>query len=207
MAPRAPALSPDDRRTTLIEATLPLLYHHGRSVTTRLIAEAAGVAEGTIFRVFATKDELIDATLVHAFQPGPFVSLLDQVDRDLGLRDRLIEVTALMQDRFMASFGLIRALGLLAPPESIKGDQEAREAWRSEIVGAITTLVEPDSDLLRVPAAELVRVLRLLTFAGSHADITDGRLMTPAEIVDTVLVGLLAGPQTNQGATSRCLPV
>ena len=60
-------MSADDRRTALIEATLPLLLEHGRTVTSKQIAEAAGVAEGTIFRVFDSKDDLITAALDHAF--------------------------------------------------------------------------------------------------------------------------------------------
>nr|WP_284286883.1 helix-turn-helix domain-containing protein [Angustibacter aerolatus] len=55
--PRATPLSPDERRRHLVDATLPLLVQHGRAVSTRQIARAAGVAEGTIFRVFDSKDE------------------------------------------------------------------------------------------------------------------------------------------------------
>ncbi len=55
---RAESLPPDERRAMIIEAMLPLLLEHGEMVTTRQIAEAAGIAEGTIFRVFADKDEL-----------------------------------------------------------------------------------------------------------------------------------------------------
>jgi hypothetical protein len=32
--------------------------------------------------------------------------------------------------------------------------------------------------------------LRLLVFAGSHPHISDGRFLTPDEVVDTVLYGL-----------------
>jgi AcrR family transcriptional regulator len=60
---RASALPPGERRSMIVQATLPLLLEHGEMVTTRQIADAAGIAEGTIFRVFADKDELIAAVL------------------------------------------------------------------------------------------------------------------------------------------------
>lgn len=197
MSPRAPALPPDERREALIEATLPLLYQHGRNVTTRLIAEAAGVAEGTIFRAFSTKDELIDAAIVHAFKPGAFLETLDEVDPALPLRDRLVAITRVMQKRFLASFGLIRALGLSGPPPHVKADPEGRRVWRAQASAAIAALLEPDAGSLRVEPLELVRVLWLLTFAGSHADITDGNLMSAEEIVDILLHGLLADSENS----------
>jgi AcrR family transcriptional regulator len=189
---RAPALPPGERRLALIEATLPLLHLHGRAVTTRQIADAAGVAEGTIFRVFNSKDELVDVAVIHAFRSGTFTTMLDEVDPGLPLRERLIEIARLLQERFVSSFGLIRALGMMGPPDAVKADHDRRRDWRAHVAHAITALIEPDADLLRVPPAELTRVLRLLVFAGSHAEITDGALMSPEEIVDTVLVGLLA---------------
>ena len=39
----------------MIAATEPLLEQFGRDVSTRQIAQAANVAEGTIFRAFATR--------------------------------------------------------------------------------------------------------------------------------------------------------
>ena len=36
--------------------------------------------------------------------------------------------------------------------------------------------------------------LRLLTFSGSHPGIADGQVLTPEEIVDTILFGLVCRP-------------
>ena len=60
---RARPLPPEERRAVLVAATLPLVVKHGAKVTTKQIAEAAGVAEGTIFRVFPDKEALVRAAV------------------------------------------------------------------------------------------------------------------------------------------------
>jgi AcrR family transcriptional regulator len=62
VSPRAAPLSADERRDAIIDVVVPLLLEHGRDVSTRQIAEAAGIAEGTIFRVFPDKAALWTAT-------------------------------------------------------------------------------------------------------------------------------------------------
>src|SRR3954451_144289 len=98
-ARRAAALPPEERREALIAATLPLVLEHGTEVSTRLIAEAAGVAEGTIFRVFPSKDALVEAAIASAFDPSPLVEALNSIDRPAPLVDRLETAVQLMQER------------------------------------------------------------------------------------------------------------
>ena len=57
------------RRLLIIEATLLLLLQHGTTVSTSKIAQAAGIAEGTVFRAFKDKDELIGACVLAALRP------------------------------------------------------------------------------------------------------------------------------------------
>ena len=45
----------------IIDAVIPLILEHGVGITSRQIAEAAGVAEGTVFRAFGDKESLIAA--------------------------------------------------------------------------------------------------------------------------------------------------
>ena len=46
---RAAPMAPDERRRAIVDVVVPLLLQHGDGVTTKQIAEAAGIAEGTIF--------------------------------------------------------------------------------------------------------------------------------------------------------------
>jgi AcrR family transcriptional regulator len=188
MTPRAAPLSPDERRRAIVDAVLPLLIEHGRAVTTRQMAEAAGIAEGTIFRVFDSKDALIDAALTEAFRPGPLIEGIERIDPDQPLRERLVAIVTVLQDRFVEIFGLMRAVGLVAPPRHPHGSDD-EVAWRERVTKSMAALVEPDRDRLRVPPEELLRLMRLLTFSGSHIEIADNRLLTPEEIVDVIMHG------------------
>ena len=67
---RAEPLAPDDRRRAIVEAVIPLLVERGATATTRQMAEAAGIAEGTIFRVFPDKAALIHEAVRVSLQIG-----------------------------------------------------------------------------------------------------------------------------------------
>jgi len=192
-------MSPDERRRAIVDAVLPLLREHGRAVTTHQIAEAADIAEGTIFRVFDTKEELLDAALARAFAPGPFLDQVAGIDRSLPLRERLVGFVTVLQNRFTDVFTLMHAMGLVAPPEHLDHGEDPG-AWRARLHDDLVGLVGDDAARLRLPAGELVRALRLLTFSGSHPHIADRRLMTPEQIVDLVLLGAL----TDDDPTRKC---
>ena len=54
----------------IIDAVIPLILEHGVGITSRQIAEAAGVAEGTVFRAFGDKESLIAAAADAFFERG-----------------------------------------------------------------------------------------------------------------------------------------
>ena len=88
--PRAVALPPDERRSMIVRATLPLLLEHGEMVTTRQIADAAGIAEGTIFRAFPDKDALIAAVVDAAFDTELLDQALGRIPETLPFGDALL---------------------------------------------------------------------------------------------------------------------
>jgi AcrR family transcriptional regulator len=183
-------MAPHDRRAAIVAATLPLVLRDGPAVSTRQIAEAAGVAEGTIFRVFPDKDALMRAVLEKGFDPQDTLDALAAVDRTLPLRQRLVATVVVLQERLRGAFGLIGALGLQQPPEPTDEHKRRHEHMNDAFRAAIAEIVGPDADTLRVPAAEFARVLRLLTFSATHPRISDGVPMTPDEIVAVVLDGM-----------------
>ena len=81
-------MTPDDRREALVDATIPLLHEHGRTVTTKQIADAAGVAEGTIFRAFGSKDDLIHAAVTDAITNDGLDAALRSLPSDADLRGK-----------------------------------------------------------------------------------------------------------------------
>lgn len=186
---RARRLAPDARRHTLVEATLPLVLRHGAAVSTRQIAEAAGVAEGTIFSVFPHKEALMRAVTAAALDPAKTLAELADVDRTLPLRARLGAAVEILQSRLTSVFGLIDALYLSHPPvphPERPSPREMNEAFQQ----AVVDLVGPDTASLRVPATELAHVLRLLVFSGTHPRLCDGAPLSADLIVSTVLDGL-----------------
>src|SRR5947199_8192352 len=108
---RAAALPPDARRTMIIEAAIPLLLEHGEMVTTRQIADAAGIAEGTIFRAFADKDEVLAAVIEAALDPAPLERALATIDPDLPLQEIVTAAAALAQKRVVEIWRLAASIG------------------------------------------------------------------------------------------------
>jgi len=178
----------------IIEATLPLLAQHGTKVTTKQIAEAAGVAEGTIFRVFADKCELVDAAVARAIDPELTLADLAGVQIARPLEERFVEITTILQRRLIVVFNVMIAMRMHGPP---KGERPSPHPSRpatapatEKIFHEVVRLLEPDQASFRRPVTEVAQILRLLVFSGSHPLICDGNLLSAEDIATTVLDGV-----------------
>lgn len=188
----------EERRSALISATGPLLERYGRDVSTRQIADAAGVAEGTIFRAFATKDELIDAVIEEVFDEQRTRAALLAIDRTLPLQLRLVVAVTILQERTRRVFALFHSLrlrpGWAGPSPEDRPAHEtlhAKQKHDRELLELVLVdLVGPDADQLRVPVGDAVTALRATVFALTHPLLGDERLATPDRIVDLVLHGI-----------------
>jgi AcrR family transcriptional regulator len=202
-------MSPDDRRASIIAVTMPLLREKGRVVSTREIARAAGIAEGTIFRVFDSKEDLIDATVHSAFDNSTLLVELAEVDRALCLRDRLAAAVAIMQEHLEGVFALMTVLhasGQPMRPPTHDGDaHQRREQATAELDAAFVELIGADAELLRVSAMQFIGYLRMLTLSSVHP-MLGGQSSTPEELVDVLLEGALdrttVPPATTSPATT-----
>lgn len=175
---RARPLAPDERRDAILDAVVPLLREHGRDVSTRQLADAAGVAEGTLFRAFGDKESLMEAAIERIFDPAPLWAALRGIDADLPLEAKLEHVLDRLHVHFRAVFAAVMALGI----------RERRPALRAEfdrgLAAILVDLLEPHRDALAVTPAVVADYIRLVAFASSHP-------LSP-DLGDDVLATLIA---------------
>jgi AcrR family transcriptional regulator len=180
---RAKALPLEERREAIVEATLPLLIEHGLAVTTRQIATAAGIAEGTIFRAFPDKEALIDAVVQRALDPAPLEARLAEIDPASPLEERLLEAVQVLSERVITVWRLVTHGGFQRSPQ----EPDNRQAFTD--LHPLVALFEGGDDRLRFDPEACARRFRALAIAMSHPKLNNDQPLTAQEIVSMFLDG------------------
>ncbi|MFD7704801.1 TetR/AcrR family transcriptional regulator [Streptomyces caelestis] len=188
---RAPGMSPEQRREMIIQAAIPLITEYGAAVTTAKIARAAGIGEGTIFRVFADKDELLQACVAEALSPEHAIRELDAIDVSQPLPDRLAEAAEALQAHMSRMGAIVGSLGHRGGkhPGTVRGAGQDESTAR--IRAALAELLEPDKVALRRPPEQIAALFFGLLFTQPRTE--DEPDLTPQELVEVFLHGALSG--------------
>lgn len=192
---RAEPLAPEQRRRAIIEAVIPLLVARGGSVTTREMAAAAGVAEGTIFKVFPDKATLIHEAIKVSVDPARVQGQLGEIYEGAPLEVQVGEATRIIFEHYERTITLFMVLRDL--PVEHKTPAQADKSFLADSTRAIhrslTEIFERNRHLLTVEPDRAAAVLRALVFAGAHPFLGQEGGIEVAEIVSILLHGITAG--------------
>jgi AcrR family transcriptional regulator len=187
----------EDRRRAILGAVIPLLIEKGASVTTAEMARAAGIAEGTIFRVFADKAALMREAVKATMDPSPVKEAIRAISPSESLQASLAVAAQVLLDHFSRVIALAELLRAMPAPAGARKSEGRRLIAESsaEISAAVTELFQRHADELRVVPAKACAALRGLIFGSGHPLVPPNERLT----VDEVVAILLSGIQQRKG--------
>jgi AcrR family transcriptional regulator len=189
-------MSAERRREMIVAVALPLVAEYGAAVTTSQIARAAGIGEATIFRAFTDKEEVLDACLAEAMNPGHVLNELASISLDEPLAVRLAEAAEAMRahlERMGMVIGTLHASGHRRRSPGERPAAGSREASMNALREGVTELIEPDRATLRLNPEKVASIFLGMLFTQRRQLEGDPEL-TPEEIVDVLLNGALNDP-------------
>ena len=196
---RAAPMAPDERRRAIVEAVVPLILEHGDDVSTRQIAEAAGIAEGTIFRVFDDKPALLLAAAVETMNPAHGRADLEAALVGLTTLRAKVMVTAQhineRTERVMTVLMALRRLRMAQGEHGTGRGADPRLAFEQandDLHAMLTDVFAAHRDEMRADPSVAATMLQTLVLGSRHPGSDPGRRLSVDQITDVLLDGVRA---------------
>lgn len=190
---RARPMVADDRRRAILDVVVPLLIAKGSSLTTAEIAQAANIAEGTIFRVFPDKSAVMLEAVKAAMDATEVADAIRAISAQAPMKEQLVEAARAL----LRYFNRMVALG-----ESLRSGSPLHRERQQEMVAlmrkasttisaALGHLFARHGPVLRVPPAAAVAAFRGLVFASAHPMLPPRERLAVEDAVSILLSGIV----------------
>jgi len=189
---RARPLRHEDRKRAILDAVIPLIVERGASVTTSDLANAAGVAEGTIYSVFPDKVTLIGEAVEVALDAETTRAAIGAIDAGCSFEDQLAEAARILIDRFGRVVALVSVLRSMAASSADTSDRAraAVSASNAEVSDAVEQLLDRHRAILRVEPKVASAAFGGLIVAGGYPLVPPDRRLDTPSLVDIFLRGI-----------------
>lgn|GEM_PF-5130952 len=187
---RAKRLPRAKRRESIIAVAIPLLIKKGDSLVVAEVADAAKVAEATVFKVFPTRDSLIQACIQSVIDTD---ELQEQLLQGRGkapqdVNSELADISETLRNYFLSALSILRSIG---SPKS-----QSLEVGTRQLIEPVDSLIQEEF-VLRFGSADRTKFTRgfQMIFVGtiySSATRELAGLDTPKtnELIQTLLHGI-----------------
>ncbi|MHC5542412.1 TetR/AcrR family transcriptional regulator [Singulisphaera rosea] len=173
----------EDKRNAIMAAATRVIVTRGLSAPTAVIAQEAGVANGSLFTYFETKADLFNQLYLE-LKAGMASAALEGLPAKAGLREQLFHIWSNWMRWATAHPEKRRALAQLAVSDEISPESRAEGHQSMAAIGALLERIRAKGSMQNTPMAFVVAIMN------SVADATmDFMIQDPAHADEHTKVG------------------
>jgi AcrR family transcriptional regulator len=189
-------MAPEDRRQAIIEATTQLVLEHGPDLSTRQIADACGLAEGTLFRAFDSKSAILKAVVEQILDPVSIVSEVTDIRRDLTAAETVAELVDAVDRAGRRIRSVMMALHSEKGTEPHRGHHDKAQFLErhATLIEAMAATLAPHTDQLRVDPETAATFIQTTVIATGMPMLVGGRLADRPTLTDLLVHALVKEP-------------